>query len=86
MVRDYSGGAISAHRVFTSPPEYLRPFGSKRAKLERGGVRGGLNKRQVRGLNNRQVRGLNNETRNAVNDVRKAVNLFSKMTVNHIRK
>ena len=27
-----------------------------------------------------------NETRNAVNDVRKTVNLFSKTTVNHIRK
>ena len=27
-----------------------------------------------------------NETRNAVNDVRKVVNLFSKTTVNHIRK
>ena len=27
-----------------------------------------------------------NETRNAVNDVRKAVNLSSKTTVNHIRK
>ena len=26
------------------------------------------------------------ETRNAVNDVRKVVNLFSKTTVNHIRK
>ena len=27
-----------------------------------------------------------NETRNTVNDVRKIVNLFSKTTVNHIRK
>ena len=27
-----------------------------------------------------------NETRNAANDVRKVVNLFSKTTVNHIRK
>ena len=27
-----------------------------------------------------------NETRNAVNGVRKTVNLFSKTTVNHIRK
>ena len=26
------------------------------------------------------------ETRNTVNDVRKTVNLFSKATVNHIRK
>jgi len=26
-----------------SPPEFLRPDGSKPAKLERGGVRGGLN-------------------------------------------
>ena len=26
----------------SSPPKFLRPFGSKRAKLERGGVRGGL--------------------------------------------
>ena len=47
VVRDYSGGAISALRVFSSPPEL-------------GGVRGGLNNRQVRGLNNRQIRGLNN--------------------------
>ncbi len=27
-----------------------------------------------------------NEIRNAVNDIRKTVNLFSKTTVNHIRK
>ena len=33
VVRDYSGGAISALRVFSSPPEL-------------GGVRGGLNNRQ----------------------------------------
>ena len=29
---------------------------------------------------------MDNETRNAVNDVRKTVNLFSKTTVNYIRK
>ena len=39
-VRDYSGGGGSALRVISSPPEFLRPFGSKRAKLERGGEPG----------------------------------------------
>jgi cobalamin-dependent methionine synthase I len=32
--------------VISSPPKFLRPFGSKRAKLERGGDRGDLNKRK----------------------------------------
>ena len=31
-------------KVTSSPPKFLRPDGSKRAKLERGGARGGLNK------------------------------------------
>ena len=32
-----------APEVTSSPPKFLRPFGSKRAELERGGARGGLN-------------------------------------------
>ena len=50
----YTPGTIFGHApgvasgqptvVIISPPEFLRPFGSKRAKLERGGVRGGLNR------------------------------------------
>ena len=39
------GGLI---RLGVSPPEFLRPFGSKRAELERGGVRGGLKVRLFR--------------------------------------
>ena len=33
-----------------------------------------------------ETRNAVNDVRNAVNDVRKTVNLFSKTTVNHIRK
>ena len=34
-----------AYEVIISPPEFLRPSGSKPAELERGGARGGLNAR-----------------------------------------
>ena len=35
--------AVSLPEVISSPPEFLRPCGSKPAELERGGVRGDLN-------------------------------------------
>ena len=35
--------AVSLPEVISSPPEFLRPCGSKPAELERGGVWGGLN-------------------------------------------